>query len=454
MQKIRFGSENKRLFKLAPTKIIVLSFIVIILIGTLLLSLPVSSNNGRSAGLFVSLFTASSATCVTGFVVVDTLTQWSVFGQIVILILIQIGGLGFITFATFFSVLLGRKVGLKGMLLAQESLNHFSFEGILKLVRRVVTTALSIELIGALLLSMSFVPKFGARGLYLGLFHSITAFCNAGFDIMGNHSSFIGYHKDPIVIYTIAGLVITGGLGFIVWKDLFEFARTRTLLLHTKVVLTISAFLIVFGAVFFFIFEAGNPATMGNLTLLEKINSSVFHSITTRSAGFNTIPINDMTETSKVGTMLLMFVGAAPGSTAGGVKVTTFSVIIIAILSQLKGSGDVIIFKRRVSNYTVNKSLAIIGLSAIWVITFTTVSLALEKDQTFLNMFFEITSAFATVGLSAASTPTLSMLTKVIIIVSIFIGRVGPISFAIALTLRANRTKTDIVYPEGKIVVG
>lgn len=451
---ISFMSRNGKIRYLSPARIIVFSFAVLILTGALLLSLPVASKNGQSAGFLTALFTSTSASCVTGLVVVDTLSQWSIFGQIVILILIQCGGLGIITLATFFSVLLGKKVSLRGMLLAQESINHFSFEGVLNLIKKVVIVTFAIELLGAILLSTSFVPKFGARGFYMGVFHSISAFCNAGFDIMGDFQSFTRYNDDPVVIYTIAGLIIIGGLGFMVWKDLYEFPKNKSLLLHTKVVLIITAFLILFGTLFFFTFEHNNPATTQNMSLFEKINASFFHSVVTRTAGFNSFQLDNMREVSKVATIILMFIGGAPGSTAGGIKVTTFGVIIFAVISQIKGLDDTIIFRKRVPHYIVNKSLAIIVLSLIWIISVTTITLAAEENKPFINMLYETTSAFGTVGLSIAPTPSLGTLSRLLIILTMFFGRVGPLSFAIALTLRSNKKSPSEIYPEGKIVVG
>lgn len=458
MSKITLKSSNNKTFKMAPTKLIVLSFALLILLGAALLSLPFASRSGHSIGFLKALFTATSATCVTGLVVVDTYNHWTTFGQIVILILIQCGGLGLATLATFFSVLLGKKVGLKGMLLAQESINHFSFEGILKLIKRVVIVTFSIELIGTILLSIRFVPIFGVKGIYFGLFHSISAFCNAGIDLMGvlgkgDYSSLTQFNNDPLVLYTIAGLIVIGGLGFLVWKDIYDYPKIRSLYLHTKVVLVISALLIVFGSFLFFAFEHNNPLTMGNLNFAGKINSSIFQSITPRTAGFNSLPLNDMKEVSKVATIVLMFIGAAPGSTGGGIKVTTFGVILFAIVSQINGSNETVIFKRRVSQQTVNKSLSIIGLAALLVVTVTTIILLFENIP-LLNVLYEATSAFGTVGLSTGITPTLKPISHILLIITMYLGRVGPLSFALALSLRANKKKPDIVYPEGKIMVG
>ena len=456
--KIQFRGKNNKILSLAPTRIIVLSFAAIILIGTLLLSLPAASRNGRSIGLLNALFTATSATCVTGLVVVDTYKHWSLLGQIVIMILIQTGGLGIVTLASFFSVLLGRKVGLKGMLLAQESLNHFSFEGILNLIKKVVVVAFSLELAGAILLSVRFVPLLGPKGFYIAAFHSVSAFCNAGFDLMsisgkGEFISFTGFNNDPLVLYTLAALVVTGGLGFMVWNDLYEWKKNKALLLHTKVVFAMTAFLILFGMLFIFAFECDNPETMGNLNLSGKINASVFHAVVPRTAGFSSLPVSNMKEISKVATIILMFIGAAPGSTAGGIKVTTFGVILFAIFSIIKGSENTIIFKRRVPGYTVLKALSIAGLAAMWIVTVATIVLAIE-GKPFLDVLYEVSSAFGTVGLTTGITPSLHSLSKLLIILTMFLGRIGPFTFAIALTLKSGKARQDVVYPEGKIVVG
>ena len=458
MQKIAFRHRNNKILSLAPTKIIVLSFAAIILIGAILLTLPEASRDGKSIGFLNALFTATSATCVTGLVVVDTYRHWTIFGQLVIISLIQAGGLGIVTLATFFSVLLGRKMSLRSMVLAQESISHFSFEGVVRLVSRVVMVTFGIELLGALLLSSRFVPQYGPKGFYLGLFHSVSAFCNAGFDLMGiagkgDFISLTQYNNDPIVLYTIAGLIVLGGLGFVVWKDLYDYRKKRYLLLHTKIVLVITLLLIILGTILFFTFESNNPATMGKLDFVGKVNSAVFQSITPRTAGFNSIDEGGMKEISKFLTVILMFIGAAPGSTAGGIKVTTFGVLIFAILSQIRGSDETILFHKRVPFSIVNKALAIAGFGAVLVLTVTSIVLAIE-DKPFLNVLFEVTSAFGTVGLTTGLTPTLHSASKLLLILTMFLGRVGPVTFAIALTLRSHKTDTDIIHPEGKVIVG
>lgn len=458
MQKITFRHKNNKILNLAPTKIIVLSFAALILVGSLLLTLPDASRDGRSIGFLNALFTATSATCVTGLVVVDTYNHWTVFGQLVILTLIQAGGLGIVTLATFFSVLLGRKMSIRSMVLAQESINHFSFEGVLRLVSRVVMVTFGVELLGALLLSSRFVPQYGPKGFYLGFFHSISAFCNAGFDLMGiagkgNFVSLTQYNNDPVVLFTVAGLIVVGGLGFVVWKDLFEYRKRGCLILHTKIVLIITTLLIVIGSILFFTFEYNNPATMGSLNLGEKINASIFQSITPRTAGYNSIDEGGMKEISKFLTVILMFIGAAPGSTAGGIKVTTFGVLLFAVLSQIKGSDETILFRRRVPFNIVSKALAIAGFSGALVLVVTTIVLAVE-NKPFLDVLFEVTSAFGTVGLTTGLTPSLHSTSKLLLILTMFLGRVGPVTFAIALTLRSNKNNADIIHPEGKVIVG
>ncbi len=451
--RVMFKNKNNKMLTLSPTRLIVSSFVLLILAGTMLLNLPIASNDGKSIGFFNALFTATSASCVTGLIIVDTLTHWSLFGQLVILSLVQIGGLGLATLATFFSVIMGRKVALREMIVAKESINYFTFEGVAKLIKNVVIITFSIELIGALLLSISFVPRFGARGFYLAAFNAISAFCNAGVDIMGGGKSLTEYNNDPFVLYIITCLIIIGGLGFMVWKDLYEYRKNKSLYLHTKVVLVLSLSLIIFGTALFLFFEHNNPETMGNLTPSEKINSAVFHSVSTRTAGYHSLPVNDMKEISKVATIILMFIGAAPGSTGGGIKVTTFGVVLMAIISQIKGSPETIFFKRRVPHYIVGKALAIIGLSIMLVVTVTTILLAIE-DKPFITILYEVTSAFSTVGLSTGIIPDLHNASKALLILTMFLGRVGPLTFAIALTLRANKKRPNIVYPEGKIVVG
>ena len=448
-----YKRKNKSLTSISPTRLIVFSFATLILTGACLLTLPAASNDGKSIGFLNALFTSTSASCVTGLVVVDTKAQWTLFGQIVILCLIQAGGLGIVTLATFFSVLLGRKVSMKGRVLAQESISYFSFSNVLSLIKSIVFITLYIEMLGALLLASRFVPQYGLKGLYMGIFHSVSAFCNAGFDLVGGFKSLTDYNNDPIVIYTTALLIIIGGLGFMVWRDLYEHPNLKGLFLHTKLVLIMTGSLIVLGAIFFLIFEFANPLTMGPLDIFGKINSAVFHSVTCRTAGFNSLSTNDMTEVSKMGSILLMFIGAAPGSTGGGIKVTTAGVIIMAIICNIKGSEDTVVLDRKVPNAVVNKALAIVGLSLSIIFIVTTLIMGLENIS-FINVLYEVTSAFGTVGLSTGITPTLHDLSKMLLIFTMFLGRVGPLTFAVAVAMRAKKEHKKMIYPEGKIMVG
>lgn len=448
--------NKKRAFKItdiSPTRMIVSSFAILIFVGGLLLNLPVASNSGLSIGFVDALFTATSATCVTGLIVADTLTQWTLFGQIVIIVLIQVGGLGIITLATFFSAILGRKVGMKGRILAQASISDYSFTEVVAMIKGIVIITFAIEAIGALLLATRFVPMFGIRGLYISVFQSISSFCNAGFDLMGDYKSLTEFNGVPIIIYTTAGLIVIGGLGFIVWKDLYDYHINKTLYLHTKLVLIMTAILIFGGALFFLFQEYSNPTTMGTLNFFEKINAAIFQSVTTRTAGYNSIDVEGMTEISKMFSVFLMFVGAAPGSTAGGVKVTTLAIVIVAIASNIRGNSETIVLKRKVPQDVINKSLAIIGLSMILIFAMTTIIISIE-NLPFINVLFECTSAFGTVGQSTGITPTLHDSSKLLLAFMMLLGRVGPLTFAVALAMREKKTLQNSVYPEGKIMVG
>jgi trk system potassium uptake protein TrkH len=325
---------------------------------------------------------------------------------------------------------------------------------VLNLIKNVILATVSIELAGAVILAFRFVPKFGLNGLYISIFHSISSFCNAGFDIFGNFQSLTDYNNDPVLIFTTSILVILGGLGFVVWKNLWNFRKEKELLLHTKVVLLFTVFLIAFGTIFFFFSEFNNPYTLGKLSIGEKITAAFFQSVTTRSSGFNSVDISNMKEITKAMAILLMFIGAAPGSTGGGVKLTTFGVILVAIISQIKGTQHAIVFKRRIPHQTITKSLAIVSLSAMIVVTLTTILMFLE-DISFLDMLFESTSVVATVGLTPIDTGILSNISKILIIIGMLVGRIGPLTFAIALTIQnAQKKNQDVVYPEGKIIVG
>ena len=461
------SSPATRWVNAKPGRVIALSFLLLIVIGTLLLLLPIASRDGRSIGLLRALFTATSATCVTGLVVVDTATHWTTFGKLVILALIQIGGLGLVTITTFFYSFIRKKASLRTMVVTQESTVNFGFSDVMRLVRRVVAVTLSVELIGGILLSWRFIPRYGwAEGLTRGFFQSVSAFCNAGFDLHGSpdapFASLTGFQNDPGVLLITAGLFIFGGLGFVVWTDILEFSHNRRLNFHSKVVLAMTGVLIVVGTVFFLLAEYGNTAnaqTIGSLPEWQRPLAAFFQSVTTRTAGFNTLDQAAMTESSKFFSAILMFIGAAPGSTGGGIKVSTFAIILATIVSDVRKQDDIVVLRHRLPRETFTRAFAIFGLAMALVISATLLLTFIENAAIeagrfhFIDLLFEATSAFATVGLSAAGTPTLQPASWSILIPVIYLGRVGPASFAISLALQ-RKEKRDLVHPEGKLLVG
>lgn len=443
-----------------PTRLITISFALVILTGTLLLTLPISSKAGTFTGLLDCFFTATSATCVTGLIVVDTYTHWTLFGQCVILLLIQIGGLGLVTFTTFFNIALGKKLGFKSLQLAQESINSSSFMGINKLVMMIIKASLSFELIGAILLSTVFIPKYGASGIFISIFLAISAFCNAGFDILGRETPFtslVNYNNNPIVLGTIMALIIIGGLGFIVWHDLYKWREEHRLSFHTKLVLSITAALIVTGFIAFALCEWNNPLTMGPLPIPQKLGASLFQSVTCRTAGFNSIDNAAMTPLGKLISTCLMFIGAAPGSTGGGIKVTTFAVIVFTVVSVVKGRDDAVIMHRRVDKRTVYKALSVVILAmtaivgTVAIIYFT--NLPTMPDISGLDIIFETVSAFGTVGLTVGLSGTINAISHVVLALLMYMGRVGPVSLAYSLAVRQQNNRHEVV-PEAKILIG
>ncbi|TWD92282.1 trk system potassium uptake protein TrkH [Neobacillus bataviensis] len=444
--------EQKKYF-LDPPKILVVGFASIILIGAILLTLPAATTNGHGLSFLNALFTATSATCVTGLVVVDTGTTFTIFGQIVILSLIQVGGLGFMTFATFFALLLGKKISLKERILLQESLNNLSMEGIVKLARRIIIFTGVIEFIGALILTIRFSFDMPLRkAIYFGIFHSISNFNNAGFDLMGEFHSLTGYVEDPTVTLTVCLLIILGGIGFIVMNELYEYRAIKRVSLHTKIVLLTSAILVIVGTIGIFLLEYSNHLTLKPLSLTGKILGSLFQSVTARTAGANTLSIGDLTQSSLLLIILLMFIGASPGSTGGGIKTTTFTTLIGAVWSQIRGKEDVIFYRQRIEYETIYKALTV-TFSGLFLVMFMTLVLTIsEKGHEFLAILFEVTSAFATVGLSMGLTPELSDIGKILIMLTMFAGRVGPLTIAFAVTMRRN--PDPFRYPKGKIMIG
>ncbi|RKD20920.1 trk system potassium uptake protein TrkH [Caminicella sporogenes DSM 14501] len=446
---------NIDIFALHPTQILVLGFAILILIGALLLNLPIASQNGQSIGFINALFTATSAVCVTGLVVVDTLTYWTTFGQVVIILLIQIGGLGFMTMGTLFALLLGKKITLRERLVMQEALNQFSFSGVVRLAKYILIMTFTIEGIGAILLSIKFIPIYGlSRGIWYSIFHSISAFCNAGFDLIGNFRSLTPFVDDVLINMVIMSLIILGGIGFVVILDVMQKKNFNKLSLHSKLAITMTLILISVGFFVILILEFYNPDTMGQLSLKGKFLSALFHSVTPRTAGFNTLPTDKLTMASIFFTIVLMFIGGSSAGTAGGVKITTTGVVIATIVSVIKGKDDTETFGRRIPRDIINRSLAIIGLALGLVILVTMILSITEKDCSFIGIFFEAVSAFGTVGLSLGVTSTLSKLGKIIIAITMFFGRVGPLTVLLALAQRKKENKGILRYPEEKVIVG
>lgn len=442
----------------APARVIVFSFIFVILIGGFLLSLPVSSKDGVTTGFFDSLFTATSATCVTGFVLFDTYTKWTLFGQSVILLLVQVGGMGIVTISIFFYVVAGKKLGLRGMHLAKESINIIDASNLAGLFKFIVITTFSIEFIGACILSLVFVSEYGVlKGVYISFFLAISAFCNAGFDVLGFQAPYVSimnYNNNPIVIYTIGVLIILGGLGFIVWYDLFNNGKQKWLL-HTKVVLIMTFLLIVIGVLVFFILECNNPLTLKNLTWPEKFNAAFFQSVTLRTAGFTSINFTNLKQITKMVALIIMLIGGAPGSTSGGIKITTLAILVMTVISVIKNKPETIILKHKVPRSTVYKSVSMFILSIVVVILGAIVlyySVNPDQDVSIISSIFETISAFSTVGISTGVVGATGACGKLIVIFIMFIGRVGPISLLLSLAMRTNEDVHKI-FPQAKIMV-
>ncbi len=449
---------------LSTTQIIVLGFLAAIVIGGILLSLPVASANGQSVPFIDAMFTSTTSVCVTGLVVVNTYEQWSRFGQAVILLLIQCGGLGIVTFTTSFMLLLGRKVTLRDRLLLQDAYNLNTLTGLVKFTKKVISGTLIVEGIGAILYMFTFVPQFGFRkGIWISVFNSVSAFCNAGIDIIGS-DSLAPYVTNVSVNLITMTLIIMGGIGFIVWWDILHVigrvkkkevpvgACFNRLTLHTKIVLTMTLCLIVGGALLILILEYTNPETIGGLNFGEKVMASTFESVSTRTAGFLTFSQKAMRDSTALICMILMFIGGSPVGTAGGVKTSTFALVIIAAMSAIKGSEHGTAFRRRLHNRTMRKALAVILISLLAVIT-STILLSTFCGGELTDVMFETFSAIATAGLTRDYTSTMNTVGKVIVIICMYLGRIGPISMAIIFGFKKNKFGLA-EYPSEDITVG
>lgn len=439
---------------LSQTQYIAYGFLAVILLGTCLLMLPASSRNGEFTPFIDSLFTATSATCVTGLIVYDTWSHWSLFGQAVILGLIQIGGLGFITIGIFFSIILRRKIGLKARGLLQESVNTMQIGGVVKLAKKIVVITLIVEGTGAFLLSLRFVRDFGlAKGIYFGIFHSVSAFCNAGFDLMGTREPFgslVSYSGDWLVNLVIMSLITIGGIGFIVWDDLGKHKLDfRKYMLHTKIVLVASGLLTFGGAFLWWICERNN--LLAGMLPGHQVLASLFSSVTARTAGFNTTDVATMSPGGMMVMIMLMFVGGSPGSTAGGVKTTTVAVMIFYLISNIKRSYGVNVFGRRLEDDVIGRASSIFILNLLLIMA---ASLYLLIRQSFMipDVLFETFSAMATVGISTGITRDLLPDSRLVVAFLMYCGRVGSLSFA--LSLAHNKQIAHVKLPVGKITIG
>lgn len=471
---------------MSPARIIVTGFAAIILFGTILLMLPISSAEALPSDFTDSLFTATSATCVTGLVIFDTVSHWSMFGQIVILVLVQIGGIGFMSFGLLISLILGKRVSPKTRLVFVQSMNLYNVDGVFRLVKKILTGTLVFELLGAVVLSFRFVPLFGVGdGIYKSIFTSVSAFCNGGFDLFGKYggafSSMRAFYGDPVVIVTISCLVIIGGLGFIVWDDISKYImwkfklkrerkkpnkkyaddetgavnireESRRLSVYTKLVLIISLILIIFGAAGFFLLERDNPGTIGKMSSPEKVLSSYFHSVTSRTTGFSMVRLDNAHGLTKLMIIILMFIGGSSGSCAGGIKTVTFGLIIISMFQFSRGNKEVSIFKRSVKTENILRAMTVASYG--FVICFLASLLLVFLEGAPLEAaLFEAVSAFSTAGISFSLTPTLCAASKYILVLVMMFGRVGIMTFAFAVFMRMSMSN-KVNYVETNLFIG
>ena len=450
--------RKRNKIKLTTTQMIMLSFLAAIFAGSLLLSLPVSAADGRAVPYLDALFTATTATCVTGLVTLPTVSTWSVFGQVVILVLIQIGGLGIITIMSALMILLHRKMGIGDRLLLQDAFNLNSLSGIVRFVKKVMLGTFVVEGIGALLYMTVFVPEFGPRGIWISVFTAISAFCNAGIDIIADNS-LCNYVTNPTINAVTSMLVVLGGIGYIVWWDVMRVMKNpagkrhfRNLTLHSKIAISATVILFLGGAVLIFGFEYHNPLTIGELSLFDKMQVSLFQSMTTRTAGFATVPQQNLTNASSALCLLLMFIGGSPVGTAGGIKTVTIAVLVVSALATIRNRDEVTMFDRSISRQSINKAVAVVSMSFA-IMFLSTLLLSAVTDRDMLDILFETVSATATVGLTRDLTPYLNSAGKMVVIGTMYLGRVGPISLALALNSRKKRNNI-IKNPTEEISVG
>lgn len=439
--------------KINPARRIAFGFALLILIGALMLMLPVSSQTRQVTPFLTALFTSASATCVTGLSLVNVGAYFSVFGQAVILLLIQIGGLGFMSVLCFVFLLSNKRIGLRNRMLIAQSMGVDSLEGVVRLVKHVLCIALSVELIGAVFLSFRFLPERGIlKGAWFSIFHSVSAFCNAGFDIIGDGQSVIAYHSDPLVLITLAVLIAVGGLGFIVWEDIITRKSLKKLCAYSKLVLISTAAAVILGTALYLLFEYRNPLTMGAVQIGDRMLLSLFQSVTTRTAGFDAINQVNLTAQSKVLGVVLMMIGGASGSTAGGVKIGTFALVLLTLVSVMRGKSDVVVFGRRIGHSVI---LHAMSLLVLWLVLTVTGSMIISfaDGQTIMNSIYETASAYSTVGLSVGVSASASVITKILLIIYMFLGRVGIMTISVLFIIHSG-TERNIKYPDGRFIIG
>lgn len=453
--------KKRTITALSPTRTIMISFLLAILAGSALLALPVSSADGKAVPYIDALFTAATSICVTGLVTVPTVSTWSIFGQAVILLLIQIGGLGVITVLSGVLISLHRRIGIADRILIQDAFNLNTLSGIVKFIKSVLAGTLIVEGAGALLSMLVFVPEYGAKGIWISVFHSVSAFCNAGMDIL-SEESLCGYAHNPLIMIVTCLLIVLGGIGYIVWWDVVKALKNirqqklkcfSHLTLHSKMAIFITVFLIFGGTVAFFLLEYNNPLTIKDYPLPDKILAALFQSVTTRTAGFATIPQQNLTNASAVVALFLMFIGGSPVGTAGGVKTVTIAVLFVSSLAAIRNKEEAVFFHRTISKQAVSKAAAVVSMAFLILFT-STVLLSVVTDADALDIAYETISATATVGLSRNLTPLLNLWGKLIIIVTMYLGRVGPISLVIAFSTKKNNSSHIIKNPMEEISIG
>lgn len=434
-----------------PSLYLVIGFLSVILVGSILLTLPISSANGTIGNYIDSLFVATSSVCVTGLTPVVTATHWSTFGHLVIIILIQIGGLGIMTMSTLMALLLGKRITLSSRLVIKEQLNTDNMKGLVKLIKYVLVSTFVIESVGAILLSIAFVPKFGTKGIWFGIFQSISSFCNAGFDILGN-DSLTQYNSNSLVMLTICALIILGGLGFTVYMNItaykFNFKKYS---IHAKVVILGTIFLIFSVGIAIFCLEYNNPGTLKGMSLKDKSLASLMQSVTLRTAGYFSIDQAAMHDSSTIISMIAMFIGGAPASTAGGLKITTMILLIATVISEIKGDEDVVILKKRIRMEQVRKAITVFIIFSFWIL-FTSIVIIAIEPFTSMDIFFEVVSAAATVGVSKGITPELANSSKLLLTLTMYLGRVGMLTLLFAFAKNIKKKQYKEAY--GNIILG